>query len=91
MGKLHVLAFFILIAGGLNWLALGVTGSGDIIGRFLGGQDARLARVIYVLVGVAAVFELATHRWRCKDCAALRMEKSQKSRLGRTQPNGTAY
>ena len=83
-----MLAFLILIVGGLNWLALGITGSWDIIGRLLGGQDALLARAIYVLVGVAAIFELATHRWRCKDCTTLR---SQKGRLGGMQLNGTAY
>ncbi len=90
MGKIHMLLFLILIVGGLNWLTLGVTGSWDVVGRLLGGQDTPLARAVYIVVGVAAVFELTTHRWRCKDCAALRGQ-SQNSRPGGMQPNGTGY
>ena len=65
--KLHMLASLLLIVGGLNWLALGLTGGWDV-GVLLGGQMALASRVIYVLVGLSAVYELLTHRGRCADC-----------------------
>jgi len=89
MGRIHLLLFLVLIIGGLNWLTLGATGSWDVVGKLFGGQNTLPARAIYILVGTAAIFELTTHRWRCKDCAALR--RIEGSRYGGMQPNGTAY
>ncbi|MBI4359914.1 MAG: DUF378 domain-containing protein, partial [Candidatus Jacksonbacteria bacterium] len=51
-----------------NWLLVGVVGWD--ISRFLGGQTAVVARIIYVLVGIAAVLEIITHKSNCKACPA---------------------
>lgn len=67
MKGLHMLAFLLLIIGGLNWLLVGVFGW-DIGDKLLGGQDALVSRIIYVLVGLAALFELLTHKKSCKHC-----------------------
>ncbi|MEK7090154.1 MAG: DUF378 domain-containing protein [Patescibacteria group bacterium] len=67
MKVLHVIAFLLLVIGGLNWLVLAV--SGWDIGELLGGQDAVPAKAVYILVGLAAAYEVATHKARCKDCA----------------------
>ncbi len=64
---MHMAAFILLIVGGINWLLVGVFGSD--IGDFLfGGMDAPLSRLIYVLVGVAALYEVATHKKGCGVC-----------------------
>ncbi len=63
---MHKLAFILLIVGGLNWLAFGLLGTE--IGGLLGGMDSMVSRIIYILVGVAAVFELFTHKRACRDC-----------------------
>ena len=67
MKAMHMVAFILLIVGGINWLLVGVFGSD--IGEFLfGGMDAPVSRLIYVLVGVAAIYEMATHKKRCRAC-----------------------
>lgn len=66
MHKLHMLAFTILVIGGLNWLAQGLFGWE--IGQIFGGQEAALSRIIYILIGASAVYEIATHKGACKRC-----------------------
>lgn len=80
---MHKLAFILLVIGGLNWLLVGVVGwdifgglnwllGGAVgwgIGQYLfGGMDAALSRVIYVLVGLSALYEVFTHKSSCKSC-----------------------
>lgn len=64
--KLHKIAFILLIIGGVNWLLVGVFGWE--IGDIFGGMSAIISRIIYVLVGLSAIYEVATHKGRCKDC-----------------------
>jgi uncharacterized membrane protein YuzA (DUF378 family) len=64
--NMHKLAFILLVVGGLNWLLVGVLGWD--ISRWLGGMDSMVARVIYVLVGLSAIYEVATHKGNCKAC-----------------------
>ena len=66
MKGLHGVAFILLVIGGLNWLVLALNW-GDI-GTWLGGMDSGIARVIYVLVGLAAIYELLSHKKLCKQC-----------------------
>ncbi len=66
MKILHIAAFILLVVGGLNWGALALTGWE--IGQLFGGMDAIVSKVIYVLVGLAAVYEIATHRGSCREC-----------------------
>ncbi len=64
---LHVVSFVLLIIGGLNWLIQGVF-MWDI-GQLFGGMGSIITRIIYVLVGLAALYILATHKSYCKFCA----------------------
>lgn len=66
MKILHYTAFGLLVIGGLNWLLVG--GLGWDIGVWFGGQGAAVSRVIYVLVGLAAIWEVVTHIKTCKMC-----------------------
>lgn len=63
MKKLHMVAFILLIIGGLNWLLVGLFdwGIADLIGKSLG-------RIIYILVGLAAIIELVKHKQNCVGC-----------------------
>ncbi|TGQ64211.1 DUF378 domain-containing protein [Mesorhizobium sp. M00.F.Ca.ET.186.01.1.1] len=51
----NLVTLALIILGGLNWLSMGVAGF-DIIGTALGG--AMLARLAYVVIGLAAVWQL---------------------------------
>ena len=68
MKTTHSLAFILLIIGGLNWLLVGLF-SWDI-GMIFGGQGMVISRIIYVLVGLSAVYLMSTHRRDCKHCEA---------------------
>lgn len=60
---IHGVAFVLLVIGGLNWL-LKVWGW-DIA---TWGLNATLVNVVYVLVGLSALYEVFTHKSRCKAC-----------------------
>ena len=66
MKVLHTIAFTLLIVGGLNWGVWALFGWD--IGQLFGGMDAMASKIIYVLVGLAAIYEVATHKGRCKNC-----------------------
>jgi uncharacterized protein len=62
MKAVHMVAFLLLVIGGLNWLLVAV---GYGIGNFI---PEIVARVIYVVIGLAAIYEVATHKGNCKSC-----------------------
>jgi len=64
--KIHTIAFWILIIGGLNWLLVGLMPAWDL-GVYV--SDI-VARIIYLLVGLSALYEVFTHKGRCKNCEA---------------------
>ncbi len=66
MKTLHTVAFILLIIGGLNWGIFALTGWD--VGALVGGMDSMAAKVIYILVGLAAVSEAVTHKKNCKQC-----------------------
>jgi len=64
--SLHQIAFVLLVIGGLNWLLVGLF-NWDI-GMIFGGMGAIISRIIYLLVGLSAIYEVATHKSRCMNC-----------------------
>lgn len=58
--KLHTATFLVLVIGGLNWLLVGLF-QWDI-GSLFGGQGAWISRIIYILVGLSAVYEIVAHQ-----------------------------
>ncbi len=67
MKKLDVLAAVLLVIGGLNWGAVGLTGS-DLVGALLGSLSPA-SRTVYLLVGLAALYQAVQwkaiqHRWQ---------------------------
>ncbi len=49
-------AHWLLVIGGLNWLLVGLL-SWDV-GSIFGGQEALISRIVYILVGLAAIVSL---------------------------------
>ena len=62
----HMAAFILMAAGGVSWGIYGLFGI-DVVYSVLGDG---LARIAYILVGIAAVYEIVTHKGRCKECSA---------------------
>ena len=67
MKSLHSVSFILLVIGGLNWLLVGLF-QYDIVAALLGGMSSLLARIVYTLVGVSAVYLIVTHKQTCKHC-----------------------
>lgn len=63
------LAWVLLLVGGLNW---GLVGVGNFVGsnwdlvNLLLGSMPTLQNIVYVLVGLSAVYGLATCKSNCK-------------------------
>ena len=72
MKALHMVAFLLVIIGGLNWLLVGIWGV-DVGELLFGSMGATLSRVIYVLVGLSALVLLFTHKKDCKMCTKATM------------------
>jgi uncharacterized membrane protein YuzA (DUF378 family) len=66
MKIIHVIAFILLVIGGLNWLLVGIWGWD--VGNWFGGQAAIVSRVIYILVGLSAIWLAVTHIAYCRYC-----------------------
>ena len=73
MKILHMIAFILLIVGGVNWGLVGlgwlVNGSDWNVVHMILGSSATLEGIVYVLVGISAVWLLVTHRKECKTCS----------------------
>ncbi len=54
--NLKNITFVLLVIGGLNWLLVGAIGWD--IGTLFGGQAAAISRVVYVLVGLSALYQI---------------------------------
>jgi uncharacterized membrane protein YuzA (DUF378 family) len=63
---LHGLAFVLVIVGGLNWLLVGLF-HWDV-GMLFGGMSAIVSRIIYVLVGLSAIWLAVNHKKDCRWC-----------------------
>lgn len=63
MKIIHFIAFLLVVIGGLNWLLIGLFNWG--VGDWLGGT---LAKVVYILVGLSAVYLIFTHKKDCRLC-----------------------
>lgn len=63
---IHIVSFILVIVGGLNWGLIGLFGF-DLVNLILGSVPA-IERIVYVLVGLAAVYLLVTHKKDCHVC-----------------------
>jgi len=65
MKILHGISFVLVIIGGLNWLLVGLFGWD--VGSIFGGQGAIISRVVYILVGLSAIY-LVIGSKKCCNC-----------------------
>ena len=65
MKSLHMIAVILLIVGGLNW---GLSALGYNVVDMLLGSWPSVERIVYLLVGLSAVYEIVTHKGNCKYC-----------------------
>jgi uncharacterized protein len=64
MKALNFITLLLIIIGGLNWLLVGLVQL-DLVAAIFGGAETSLARFIYFLVGIAALWQLVplTRAW----------------------------
>ncbi|MCR2803960.1 DUF378 domain-containing protein [Paenibacillus soyae] len=55
MKTLNIVALTLLIVGGLNWLLVGLF-QFDLVAALFDGQDGPIARTIYTIVGLCAIY-----------------------------------
>lgn len=67
MKGLHMTAYTLLWVGGLNWGLLGLFNF-NLVEMVLGSWP-QLVQFVYILVGVATVYVVATHMSDCKVCS----------------------
>lgn len=67
MKALHVIAFVLVIVGGLN---CALTAVGYNLVDMLVGVGSATGKVVYILVGLSAIYLAVTHKGDCKTCGA---------------------
>lgn len=67
MKTVHMIAYMLLWVGGINWGLVGLFNY-NLVESLLGGMPS-LLMLVYVLVGVSAVYSAATHMGECKVCS----------------------
>ncbi len=73
MKSVHMIAWILLIVGGLNWLLVGVgafMGSNLNVVNLLLGSWPSVESLVYILVGLSAVYALFTHKGECRTCSS---------------------
>jgi uncharacterized membrane protein YuzA (DUF378 family) len=69
MKWLHIVSFVLVIVGALNWGLIGLFHY-NVVMSLLGAWPM-VEQVVYILVGVAAVYLLLTHKGDCKICGKM--------------------
>jgi uncharacterized protein len=57
MKALNLITLILVIVGGINWLLVGLF-QFDLVAELFGGQNSALARIVYILVGLSALWQL---------------------------------
>lgn len=60
MKGLHIVTFILLVIGGLNWLLVGAFGF-DLVATLFGAAST-VSNIVYILVGLSAVFQAFTYK-----------------------------
>ena len=63
---LHMVTFILVVVGALNWGLVGLLNF-NLVNALLGAWPT-VEKLVYLLVGVSAVYHLATHMKYCKYC-----------------------
>lgn len=66
MKTLHIITFALLVVGGLNW---GLMAFGYNLVNMLVGTWPAVEKIVYILVGLSAVYFTVTHKSDCRMCS----------------------
>jgi uncharacterized membrane protein YuzA (DUF378 family) len=73
MKALHAIAFILAVIGGINLGLVGIGnwagGDWNILHMILGGA-AWLESLVYVLIGLSAIYLVFTHKATCMNCSS---------------------
>lgn len=69
MKNVHLLAYVLVIVGALNWGLVGLFNF-NLVHAVLGTMPM-IEKLVYIVVGVAAVYEIVTHKGNCKICSKM--------------------
>ena len=69
MKWLHMVAYILLWVGGLNWGLIGLFKFNLVSALF--GSYPTVEMLVYVLVGLSAVYSALTHKGDCKICSKM--------------------
>ncbi len=87
MKILHIIAFLLLVVGGLNWGLVGIGGFAgmnlNLVHMLLGAWPV-VEWIVYLLVGLSAVYIGFTHKKGCMTCCSAKQPMSAP-----TMPTGT--
>ena len=71
MKALHMTAWVLVMIGGLNWLLVGLGGfmgsNWNVVNLILGSWP-QVEWLVYILVGLSAIYEIVMHKKNCKIC-----------------------
>lgn len=68
MNTFHMIAFTLLVVGGLNWGLIALFNF-DLVKTIVGPFG--LDQIVYILVGASALWLIFTHKDDCKVCAGM--------------------
>jgi uncharacterized membrane protein YuzA (DUF378 family) len=74
MKALHMIAFVLVVVGGLNWGLVGAF-EFNLVTKLLGSWPM-IETIVYVLVGLSALLLAFTHKSDCKTCESKPMQTS---------------
>ena len=69
MKGLHMVTFLLVVVGALNWGLVGLLNLNLV--TVLVGSIPTAEKLVYILVGLSAVYLLVTHKSDCKTCAKM--------------------
>ena len=73
MKSMHMVAWVLVMIGGLNWLLVGIGGfagaNWNLVNLILGSWP-QVEWLVYILVGLSAVYEIVKHKKNCKECSS---------------------
>lgn len=67
MRNLHMVTFILVVVGALNWGLVGLLNF-NLVNAILGSWPT-VENLVYILVGLSAVYLLVTHMSDCKLCS----------------------
>lgn len=73
MKLLHMVAFTLVIVGALNWGLVAILGL-NLVSAVFGSMPA-VENLVYILVGVSAIYIAVTHKQTCTYCTDKKKRK----------------